>query len=62
MTMALTAALLPVAIVPFLLLMNDPRYVGTHRNGWIGNTVVCVIIALAFVLAVVSIPLEIMGS
>ena len=40
MSMALTAALLPIAIVPFLLLMNDPRYVGTHRNGWIGNTVV----------------------
>jgi Mn2+/Fe2+ NRAMP family transporter len=62
MSMALTAALLPIAIVPFLLLMNDPRYVGTHRNGWISNTVVCAIVGLAFVLAIVSIPLEIMGS
>lgn len=62
MSMALTAALLPIAILPFLLLMNDPRYVGTHRNGWIGNTVVCVIVGLAFVLAIVSIPLEIMGT
>jgi Mn2+/Fe2+ NRAMP family transporter len=62
MSMALTAALLPIAIIPFLLLMNDPRYVGTHRNGWISNTVVCAIVGLAFVLAIVSIPLEIMGS
>jgi Mn2+/Fe2+ NRAMP family transporter len=62
MSMALTAALLPIAIVPFLLLMNDPRYVGTHRNGWIGNVVVCAIVGLAFVLAIVSIPLEIVGS
>ena len=62
MSMALTAALLPIAIVPFLLLMNDPRYVGTHRNSWIGNTVVLGIVGIAFVLAIVSIPLEILGS
>jgi Mn2+/Fe2+ NRAMP family transporter len=62
MSMALSAALLPIAIVPFLLLMNDARYLGTHRNGWISNTVVCAIVGLAFVLAIVSIPLELLGS
>jgi Mn2+/Fe2+ NRAMP family transporter len=62
MSMALTSALLPIAIVPFLILMNDPRFVGQHRNGWISNTVVCAIVGLAFVLAVVSIPLELIGS
>jgi Mn2+/Fe2+ NRAMP family transporter len=62
MSMALTGALLPIAIVPFLILMNDPHYVGEHGNGWISNTVVFAIVGLAFVLAVVSIPLEIMGS
>jgi Mn2+/Fe2+ NRAMP family transporter len=62
MSMALTGALLPIAIVPFLILMNDPRFVGQHRNGWVSNTVVCGIVGLAFVLAVVSIPLELMGS
>ena len=51
-----------IAIVPFLILMNDPHFVGKHGNGWISNTVVCAIVALAFVLAVVSIPLELMGS
>jgi Mn2+/Fe2+ NRAMP family transporter len=62
MSMALTGALLPIAIVPFLILMNDPHFVGQHGNGWISNTVVCAIVGLAFVLAVVSIPLELMGS
>jgi len=36
--------------------------VGQHRNGWFSNTVVCAIVGLAFVLAVVSIPLELLGS
>jgi Mn2+/Fe2+ NRAMP family transporter len=61
-SMALTAATLPVSIVPFLILMNDEHYVGEHGNGWFGNTVVLLIIGLAFVLAVVSIPLQILGG
>ena len=61
-SMALTAATLPVAIVPFLLLMNDEHYVGEHGNGWLSNAVVLLIIGLAFVLALVTIPLEIVGG
>jgi Mn2+/Fe2+ NRAMP family transporter len=61
-SMALTSATLPLSIVPFLILMNDEHYVGEHRNGWIGNTVVLLIIGLAFVLAVVSLPLQILGG
>ena len=61
-SMALTAATLPLAIVPFLFLMNDSRYLGEHRNGWLSNTVVAIIILISFVLAVISIPLQIMGS
>lgn len=61
-SMALTAALLPISIVPFLILMNDEHYVGEHVNGWFGNAVVLMIIGLAFVLAVVSIPLQILGG
>ena len=60
--MALTAATLPVSIVPFLFLMNDYTYVRVYRNGWISNAVVLVIIAWAFVLAVVAIPLQIFGG
>ncbi len=61
-SMALTAATLPLAIVPFLFLMNDPIYLGEHRNGWISNTVVGIIIVISFVLAVISIPLQIIGG
>ena len=61
-SMVLTAATLPVSIVPFLFLMNDRSYVRIYRNGWLSNTVVILIIGLAFVLAVVSIPLQIFGG
>jgi Mn2+/Fe2+ NRAMP family transporter len=61
-SMALTAASLPLTIVPFLFLMNDEHYVKDKRNGPIANAAVLLIIALAFVLAVVTIPLEIFGS
>jgi Mn2+/Fe2+ NRAMP family transporter len=62
MSMALTAATLPLAITPFLFLMNDPSYMGNHRNGWIGNSVVAIIIVISFVLAVITIPLQIIGG
>jgi Mn2+/Fe2+ NRAMP family transporter len=61
-SMALTAATLPLAIVPFLFLMNDPIYLGEHRNGWISNSVVGIVILISFVLAVISIPLQIIGG
>ena len=62
LSMALTAATLPVSIVPFLFLMNDYSYVRVYRNGWFSNAVVIAIIGLAFILAVVSIPLQIFGG
>ncbi|MER9585955.1 divalent metal cation transporter [Mesorhizobium sp. M0051] len=61
-SMALTAASLPLSVIPFLFLLNDERYVGKHRNGMISNAAVVFIIALGFVLAVVTIPLQIFGG
>jgi Mn2+/Fe2+ NRAMP family transporter len=61
-SMALTAASLPLTVVPFLFLMNDERYVGEFCNGWLSNSVVLFIIMLSFLLAIVSIPLEIFGG
>jgi Mn2+/Fe2+ NRAMP family transporter len=61
-SMALTAATLPVSIVPFLFLMNDDEFVRDHRNGWFSNAVVLVIVGLACVLALVTIPLQIFGG
>lgn len=62
LSMALTAAILPAAIAPFLVLMNDKQFVGEHPNGIISNTVVVIIMLLSFVVAVVSIPLQYFGS
>jgi Mn2+/Fe2+ NRAMP family transporter len=61
-SMALTAASLPVGVFPFLILMNDKRYLGEHTNGYISNGVVLVISIIAGVLGIVSIPLQIVGS
>jgi Mn2+/Fe2+ NRAMP family transporter len=61
-SMALSAVTLPVVVLPFLVLMNDPRYLGEHRNGWASNVAVFVVMLLAFVVAVVAIPLEIFGG
>lgn len=62
MSMALTSATLPLAIAPFLLLMNDPIYLGKHRNGWLSNSVVAIIVVISFVVAVIAIPLELIGG
>ncbi len=59
---ALTAVILPLEIFPFIVLMNDERYVGKYRNGWLSNSVVIVTIALAFILAIVAIPLQVIGG
>ena len=61
-SMALTSATLPLAIVPFLILMNDDTYLKDCTNGLISNTVVIVIMAISFILAVVSIPLQFIGG
>jgi Mn2+/Fe2+ NRAMP family transporter len=61
-SMAITAASLPFGVIPFLFLMNDPQYVGEHRNGWIGNAVVIFVITLAFVLSIITVPLQIFGG
>jgi Mn2+/Fe2+ NRAMP family transporter len=60
--MSLTSASLPVGVFPFLILMNDKSYLGERTNGWVSNAVVLVVSVIAAVLAVVSIPLEIIGG
>lgn len=61
-SMALTAASLPVGVFPFLILMNDEAYLGDHTNGHIGNAMVLGICVLAAILGIVSIPLEMIGA
>jgi Mn2+/Fe2+ NRAMP family transporter len=61
-SMAITAVVLPLTVVPFLVLMNDPRFMGEHVNGRLSNAVVLFTIGIAALIAVVAIPLEIFGS
>jgi Mn2+/Fe2+ NRAMP family transporter len=61
-SMALTAASLPLTVVPLLFLLNDDRYVGEHRNGLVSNAAVIFVIALGFVLAVMTNPLQTFGG
>jgi Mn2+/Fe2+ NRAMP family transporter len=61
-SMAITALILPIVVLPFLVLMNDPHYVGQHVNGRLGNAMVFFVIVTASVIALVSIPLVIAGG
>jgi Mn2+/Fe2+ NRAMP family transporter len=60
--MVLTAASLPVGIFPFLILMNDRDRLGRYTNGRFGNIVVLAISGLAAIVALVSIPLQLIGG
>ena len=42
--------------------MNDPHYIRSYRNGWFSNAVVLAIILLAFVVSIVTIPLQVFGG
>jgi Mn2+/Fe2+ NRAMP family transporter len=60
--MAIVALTLPLAVFPFLVLMNDERYLGESTNRLSGNVLVTAIVALALVLSMVTIPLQIAGG
>jgi Mn2+/Fe2+ NRAMP family transporter len=62
LSMALTALTLPLSIAPFLVLMNDRVFCGDHRNGWLSNTVVVIVVAGASLVALITIPLQILGG
>lgn len=54
---ALIALVLPVSLVPFLVVMNDPRYLGQHTNHRAANLATVAVILMASLVALVSIPL-----
>jgi len=61
-TMAISAAVLPFIAIPFLLIMNDRKLLKKYANGWISNSIAAIVLVLSIVLAVVSIPLIILGG
>ena len=61
-TMAATCLTLPALAFPFLSVMNDEYYLKSHTNTRLTNVLVIAVVVLAFVLALVSIPLQILGG
>ena len=56
------ALFLPISLSPILILMNDPQYLGDKVNGRLTNIAVVFILLIAFIVAVVSIPLQLLGG
>ncbi len=61
-SMALNALLAPVIVFPLLILMNDRHYMREYRNHLVGNVFVSAIVVIAFLIALVAIPLEVLGG
>jgi len=62
LTMALNAVIAPLIVFPLLILMNDKAYLRDRTNGPIGNILISLVILVAFAVAVVAIPLEVLGG
>ncbi|HLL80425.1 MAG TPA: divalent metal cation transporter [Ktedonobacteraceae bacterium] len=56
------ALFLPISLFPFLVLMNDRQYLGDKINGRLINIAMLCILFIAFVVAIVSLPLEIVSG
>jgi len=61
-SMALTAASLPVTVVPMIVLMNDEALLHKHTNKWPGNLALGALAVLSVVLLVAALPLQLMGG
>jgi Mn2+/Fe2+ NRAMP family transporter len=61
-SVALTVVIMPLVVLPFLVLMNDPVYVGRHTSGMVGNGVLAALTLLGAILAAIVIPLEVFGG
>ena len=44
---ALVVILIPVLAVPLLLITNSGHLMGKHKNGWISNTILVILILVA---------------
>lgn len=61
-SVALTVMIMPLVVLPFLVLMNDPKYVKDHVNGRLSNVVLAGLTVAGAVMAIVIVPLEILGG
>jgi Mn2+/Fe2+ NRAMP family transporter len=61
-SVALTVVVMPLMVLPFLVLMNDAKFVKKHTNTAVGNAVLAILTVLGSLMALVVIPLEILGG
>ena len=61
-SMAITVVALPLLVGPLIVVMNDKEYLKRHTNGFVTNVAVIVIIGVAFVLALLAIPVQWLAS
>jgi len=61
-SVALTVVIMPLVVLPFLVIMNEAEHVGAHTSGPVGNGLLAVLTILGALMALVVIPLEILGG
>lgn len=61
-SMVISAASLPVTVIPLLVLMNDERVMTSHANGWFSNIALVLISLMAIVLLFAAAPLRWFGG
>jgi len=61
-SVALTVVIMPIVVLPFLVLMNEAAYVKGHTSGTIANGLLAAMTILGALLALIVVPLEILGG
>jgi Mn2+/Fe2+ NRAMP family transporter len=61
-SMVLTAASLPVTVVPMVLLMNDRDVMGKSVNGILGNVALIALAVMTCAILLAAIPLQLLGG
>jgi NRAMP (natural resistance-associated macrophage protein)-like metal ion transporter len=61
-SVALTVVAMPFVVLPFLVLMNDDKFVKDHKSGPLGNGFLAALTILAALLALVVVPLQLLGG
>jgi len=61
-SMVLTAASLPVTVVPMVLLMNDRDVLGKSVNGILGNVALVALAVMSCAILLAALPLQLLGG
>jgi Mn2+/Fe2+ NRAMP family transporter len=61
-SVALTVVVMPLMVLPFLVLMNNTKFVKNKTNTVVGNAILAGLTVLGALMALIVIPLEIFGG